>query len=154
MSYGSNEHYEGYDCKNPFSDVGYGGEKVLRTEILGVPYEIKFVPFRGDEVSGRLLDVPDASGVLGITNKHARVIYISTDSDVLKSFGDDRESVGRLFRETLRHELIHAFLSESGLGSCSLRYDYGWSQNEEMVDWLAVMAPRIFEKFKELNCIG
>lgn len=32
----------------------------------------------------------------------------------------------------LRHELIHAFLFETGLGFCS-----GWATNEEMVDYFA-----------------
>lgn len=40
---------------------------------------------------------------------------------------------GYLSKElVLRHELIHAFLFETGLGFCS-----EWATNEEMVDWFA-----------------
>ena len=41
-------------------------------------------------------------------------------------------------RKVKRHEIIHAFLLESGLAECS-----DWAQNEEMVDWLARMGPKI-----------
>ena len=46
-----------------------------------------------------------------------------------------------------RHELIHAFLYESGLDSCS------WAQNEEMVDWIAIQFPKIQKAFEEAGCL-
>ena len=36
-----------------------------------------------------------------------------------------------------RHELIHAFLFESGLAESS-----PWARNEEMVDWIASQFPK------------
>jgi hypothetical protein len=30
----------------------------------------------------------------------------------------------------------------------------GWSQNEEMVDWLAIQSPKIFKAFQELNILN
>ncbi|MFD1464645.1 hypothetical protein ACFQ4L_00875 [Lapidilactobacillus mulanensis] len=42
-----------------------------------------------------------------------------------------------------RHELIHAFLCESGLAENS-----DWAQNEEVVDWIARQFPKLFETFK------
>ena len=44
-----------------------------------------------------------------------------------------------------RHEVIHAFLYESGLSDCS------WGSNEAMVDWLAIQFPKMAKAFKELN---
>lgn len=42
------------------------------------------------------------------------------------------------FKETtIRHELIHAFLYESGLNGST------WSDNEDMVDWFANQIPKI-----------
>ena len=46
-----------------------------------------------------------------------------------------------------RHELIHAFLYESGLEACS------WAQNEEMVDWIAIQFPKMLKAFEEAECI-
>lgn len=48
----------------------------------------------------------------------------------------------------LRHELIHAYLNESGLMTNSK-----WARDEEMVDWLAIMLPKIFKTFQELGIL-
>lgn len=54
---------------------------------------------------------------------------------------------------TLRHEIIHAFLHESGLWGSSSETEH-WSMNEEMVDWLAHQFPKILKVFKQLGCEG
>lgn len=62
---------------------------------------------------------------------------------------------GKLFREkqVIRHELIHAFLFESGLAFSSLSCDTSWAINEEMVDWMARMSPKMIEAFKEAGAL-
>lgn len=55
-------------------------------------------------------------------------------------------------KEVLRHELIHAFLNESGLQSCANGAD-NWAHNEEMVDWFAIQSLKIFKAFKEAGCL-
>ena len=53
--------------------------------------------------------------------------------------------------QTLRHEIIHAFLSESGLraSSCDVQ---GWAMNEEMIDWFSLQYPKIRDVFIKLGC--
>lgn len=46
-----------------------------------------------------------------------------------------------------RHELIHAFLFESGLDICS------WAENEELVDWIAIQFPKMLKAFIEAGCV-
>lgn len=46
----------------------------------------------------------------------------------------------------IRHEVIHAYLFESGLAECS-----DWAQNEEMIDWLAIQIPKISALLNDLN---
>ena len=46
---------------------------------------------------------------------------------------------------TIRHELVHAYLYESGLSAET------WANNEEIVDWMAIQIPKINEKYKELE---
>ena len=58
----------------------------------------------------------------------------------------------RLQKETLRHEILHAFLYESGVQNCSASCD-AWATNEEMVDWFAIQAPKIFKIFNEQGLI-
>lgn len=54
--------------------------------------------------------------------------------------------------EILRHEIIHAYLNESGL-SHNAYASQCWAKNEEMVDWLAIQLPKIFKTYKELSII-
>lgn len=50
--------------------------------------------------------------------------------------------------KTLRHELLHAFIFESGLwNNCD------WANNEEMTDWIAMQIPKISKCFKKLNIL-
>ena len=55
-------------------------------------------------------------------------------------------------KKVLRHEIVHAFLKESGLMENSLE-STAWAQNEEMVDWFAAMGERIYEAWKEADAI-
>lgn len=55
-------------------------------------------------------------------------------------------------KETLRHEIVHAFLNESGLSDCTGSSEH-WAKNEEMVDWYAIQSPKIFKVFQELNIL-
>lgn len=47
--------------------------------------------------------------------------------------------------KVIRHELVHAFLYESGLDVES------WARNEELVDWMAIQIPKVANKYNELN---
>ncbi|HJA90843.1 MAG TPA: hypothetical protein H9948_08655 [Candidatus Jeotgalibaca merdavium] len=50
--------------------------------------------------------------------------------------------------KNIRHELIHVFLFESGLGENSQ-----WAQNEEMVDWFARQFPKLLKAFQAVSAI-
>ena len=56
-------------------------------------------------------------------------------------------------KETLRHELVHAFFNESGLCDSSCAFDGAWAKNEEMVDWFAMQSPKIYKVFAELDLL-
>lgn len=49
----------------------------------------------------------------------------------------------------MRHELIHAFLGESGL-----RSDSEWAENEEMVDYFAIQFEKIAIAMIKTNCLS
>ena len=51
-------------------------------------------------------------------------------------------------RKNKRHEIIHAFLFESGLAENS-----SWAQNEEMVDFFAIQFPKLVEAFKAADAM-
>ena len=51
-------------------------------------------------------------------------------------------------KKVLRHEIVHAFLFESGLAENST-----WAQNEELVDWIAMQGPKIYKAWQEVGAI-
>ena len=64
---------------------------------------------------------------------------------------DNTNEVGdfeALVKKQTRHEVIHAFLYESGLS-----FNSDWAVNEELVDWIAIQFPKIAEVYEKLGCI-
>lgn len=59
-----------------------------------------------------------------------------------------KENLQEYKKQVIRHELIHAFIYESGLDTCS-----DWAKNEEMVDWLSIQFPKMMKSFNEAKCI-
>ena len=55
-------------------------------------------------------------------------------------------------RKVLRHEIVHAFLFESGLAHASCSVD-AWAANEEMIDWFAIQIPKIVKLYEELHIL-
>lgn len=74
---------------------------------------------------------------------------------VVKIPNEDGMSLGNLEnyqKKVLRHEIVHAFLYESGMAHCS-SYADNWATNEEMVDWFAIQSPKIFKIFREQKLV-
>lgn len=51
-------------------------------------------------------------------------------------------------QKNIRHEIVHAFLFESGLAENS-----DWAQNEEMVDWVAKQGPKLLKAWQEAGAL-
>ncbi|WP_018659792.1 hypothetical protein [Allofustis seminis] len=49
-------------------------------------------------------------------------------------------------QKVVRHEVVHAFLFESGLDISS-----EWGRNEEIVDWIALQLPKIAQVWEQLE---
>lgn len=60
---------------------------------------------------------------------------------------DMKRNLSEYKKSVKRHELIHAFLFESGMSSCS------WGPNEEMVDWIAIQFPKMLKAFEGADCL-
>ena len=61
---------------------------------------------------------------------------------------DDKANLEEYKKSVIRHELIHAFLFESGLdGACE------WAVNEEVIDWIALQFPKMMKAFEEAECL-
>ena len=88
----------------------------------------------------------------GYCSEEEKLIVIAdmNDTEHFQLTDKEKESYEK---RVLRHELIHAFLNESGLSSDSSVPAGAWAKHEEMIDWLAIQSPKIFATFKHLNLI-
>lgn len=53
------------------------------------------------------------------------------------------------YKESLRHEITHAFFNESGLKENSFSVDGPWARNEELVDWIAIQGPKLYAAWEK-----
>lgn len=70
---------------------------------------------------------------------------------VVRKYEEDNNSVDDLTKvenKTLRHEIIHAFLYESGL------HNESWAIEEEMVDWIALQFEKMLEAFRKIDVLN
>ena len=84
---------------------------------------------------------PDTDGLCGYYNKQ---ITIRRVIDIFDNTAKFEEKKLR-FNEIMRHEIVHAFLDESGLDN--------YSSDEVLVQWMAAQLPKMFEVMKECECI-
>lgn len=96
------------------------------------------IPVLGTDYTMRLARPEDSKrieGKCGFCDPSVKEIVIRSE------FGDDDDNLKDLksFQQSvIRHELIHAFLCESGL------YDHcDWAATEECVDWFAMQFNKI-----------
>lgn len=94
---------------------------VISVEILGTRYDI-FIEPEDSNVRYQVM--------CGWTDWTAREIHVGTPEKDKYSMEHLQECVNKV----IRHEIIHAYLHESGLDNNSSPCD-AWALNEEMVDW-------------------
>lgn len=105
-----------------------------KVNILGTEYEILYR--KADEYEDLGIDVG------GICDGGKKRIVLNSDT------GATDEA---LLKENLRHEVIHAYLYESGLGANWAHPEMG--HDETFVDWVAIQFPKIAKTYAELGCL-
>ena len=109
-----------------------------KISILGTEYTILF------DVSPE--EMPEgADGCMDQTIRTIKIAPIEKDRDTVQDIDSYKKKV-------LRHEIVHAFLYESGLWSNSGSSDC-WGQDETITDWIAIQSPKLFETFRQAGCI-
>ena len=99
------------------------------------------------------LDVPESADAVlkqcsGYCDKTAHLIAIGEKSE-------DANLIDwpAYIKQVLRHEIIHAFLFESGLGGDSVWHVDGQEHPEQTVDWLARQFPKMQAAFQQANAL-
>ena len=99
--------------------------------VLGEKYKI---------VEEENLKSEDANGLCEFFTKEIHLRKLVEEKDTFDNLEAYKKKV-------LRHEIVHAFLFESGLASNSY-----WADNEEIVDWIAIQFPKLAQAFKDADC--
>lgn len=108
----------------------------MKVKILGTEYEV----IKDAEEK----DYPQLKKCDGFTDFSIKRIVVA-------NFDKDESSVDDIDwykKKVLRHELVHAFIHESGLAE-----NCDWARNEELTDWIAIQFEKILGVFIELQCI-
>lgn len=100
--------------------------------ILGTEYSIEFKTTDED---------PKLKRCDGYNDKTTKSIVV----EFMEQGENTVEDIEIYMRDVLRHELVHAFLHESGLA------DSSWAKNEEMVDWIALQLPKIWRTYRKVE---
>lgn len=118
----------------------------MQVNVLGTMYTINYYDYN-DKPCFKERNI---GGYHDSVDAEIAILRMKTHPD----FADETDEYCRKEEKlALRHEIVHAFLAESGLSESSLQYCNGWAKNEEMVDWIAFQFPKMLKAFIETDCM-
>lgn len=79
------------------------------------------------------------------------IVIADLDDEDHFSFQNDTD-MDNYFKSTLRHEIVHAFLNESGLQD-NFEHVRRMGHEETMVDWIAIQFPKLLRAFQEVGAM-
>lgn len=118
----------------------------MKISILGTEYTVTVKKYDEDEAFSR-------QSIGGYCDSYTKQIVVCDISTYNGWEHELPETIAAAQKETTRHEIVHAFLSESGLEDSSINLDKAWSKNEEMVDWFALQGPKIYRAWQEAGAV-
>jgi hypothetical protein len=118
----------------------------VKVNILGTEYEINMYKYHDKPI----FEKREIDGYCDGTLKEIAYVDLCTYPGYEDVSSEKHRLIERL---TLRHEIVHAFLNESGLQESSGSPATGWATNEEMVDWIALQFPKMLKAFQEADCL-
>lgn len=112
----------------------------MTVNVLGESYTLNFISEEEDE------GLKDCDGYCDDTIKTLVVKQYKRGEP--GSEPGSKKALDLQEKKNFRHEIIHAFLCESGLAENST-----WAQEEEMVDWFAKQFPKLAAAFREVDAL-
>ena len=113
-----------------------------RINILGSEWNIKF---------GNEEQYPNLKNMDGYCDQSTREIIVDDMEKYQEQLGS-KADLPNYRKKVTRHEIIHAFLFESGLDISSVKAE-SWATNEEMVDWIAIQMPKIIAVMEKAGAL-
>ena len=114
--------------------------------VLGEIYSVFKKDYKDDEAFERNQISGYCDGLLKI------IVYCNMDT--YKDWDHEPEATKRACeKQTLRHEIVHAFFNESGLMECAHATENAFARDEELVDWIANQGTKIYKAWEEAGCL-
>ena len=105
----------------------------MKIDVLGTEYTVEFTDLKDEGIDG----------FCDYTSKH--IVIRADNVNNLEDFKYNQ-------KKQLRHEIVHAFLSESGLQS-NFEHCSKFGHEETIVDWIAIQFPKLLNAFKAADCL-
>lgn len=118
----------------------------MTINVLGTEYTITIKKYDEDPAF-------DRRGVAGYCDGSMHRIVVCDMSTYHEMAHEQEDTQLATQRDLLRHEIVHAFLYESGLDANSYVSNEGWAINEEMVDWFATQGAKIYSAWMEAGAL-
>ena len=116
----------------------------MTISVLGTVYTIETHKISED-------DFMKSNNLEGWCGENSKIIVVA-DYEEKEYFSDLTEyEKAQRRKNTLRHEIVHAFLYESGIGG-NFQHTQ-WGHEETMVDWIAYQFPKLLQAFKDADCL-
>ena len=110
---------------------------MMKINILGTEYTVEVLSKKEDA----FLENFD-----GYCDKTTKKIVVKAEDE-----SNELEDYSVYLKKIKRHEIIHAFLFESGLHE-NFNHDE-WGHDETFVDWVAVQFPKMIKAFQEADAL-
>ena len=118
----------------------------MTVNVLGTTYSVTVKKYNDDEAFSR-------RSIAGYCDSYEKKIVLCDMSTYKGWENEPAETAVIAQKETLRHEIVHAFFDESGLADSAFAYDGSWARNEEMVDWFAKQGCKIYKAWMECGAV-
>lgn len=111
----------------------------MKLDVLGTEYEI---------IKTTANEQPRLKNASGYCSSYNNKIYIESELFADESYTDEdlKNSKQIATKEILRHEIIHAFVKESGLLNSDIN-------SESVVDYYASQFPKLLEAFRKADAL-
>lgn len=112
--------------------------EIVRVNVMGTTYSVERKTVKEDPA------LKEFAGRCDTTSK--KIVVESDYSDADCPFENPEEYIKR----TIRHELLHAFMDESGLTRAGTN---AWAHDEGCLEWISMQFPKLLAAFQEVGAI-
>ena len=118
-------------------------------DILGVKYKIEVRKVEDDT------KLSDDEGREAYTTVFKKLIVLSDYSDESQYPYTSKDVISRneRYKHVLKHEIVHAFIYECGLGCASDSRKAPLFYDEQTVDWIAIQGPKLYKIWEKLGLV-